>query len=597
MRIPGWESSTQTKALREQISVYVEKIVSQEIPRIPFNGYQEYRKTGSRKEFEDAYFEVRKQLTALGLYLQWNAPSQKEGVFHKERVFNKERSYFNELLWSVANEFSWCLGAHLSYGEQGFLGEPSKQIDLFSSETAATLAEILILHPDKIDPYIQRYIRSQINDRVLTPFLEKDWGWETSKNNWCAVCSGSVGMAALLLETGEKRKQILDKVERALVYYLQCFGEDGATEEGIGYWAYGFGYYIYYTAMRLELDSEYKLSDAIRNKVKKIAEFPQLVQMTKVSFVPFSDSSTDTLIPTGLISYLQQEYGAVPPVCTAITPFDFDHCYRFAHISRNLWWTRKEIFGQPRSNIATYFQDKQWLIQRKDACFVAVKGGNNKEEHNHNDVGSFLLALDGELLLADLGAGPYTADYFGEKRYQYPHTRSLWHNLPLLQGKEQVPTATMCIVEDVRVQKAPTEVEKVEETNITGAEVSIRMELSGLYELPELNSFHRVLESDMIDCTIRLKDSFLAKEKIAIEEGFVSVVKPTEINEGVIQWRGKNGQVSLYYDSLSMDYIVEEKELGNHRNEKYIVYRLGLRVKDKVDECEIALKFIYELKN
>jgi hypothetical protein len=564
----GWKNSLETKTLRDQISEYVKKFVTGEIPHIAFNGYRQFSKSGSRKESEQDYFEVRKQLTALGLYLQWNTPSEQEGV------------YFNELLWSVSNEFSWCLAAHLSYSEEGFADAPEKQIDLFAAETAATLGELLMLHPDKIDPLIGGHIRRRIEERVLTPFLERDWWWETSTSNWCSVCSGSIGMAALLLESGDRKKKILSKVEKALEYYIKGFGEDGATEEGIGYWVYGFGYYIYYTAMRLELDSIYQLSDEIINKIKVIAEFPQIMQMTQYSFLPFSDAATDTVLPTGLITYLNHQYGVKSSLCSEITPFDFDHCYRFAHISRNLWWTRKEIFHNVSTDNARYFADKQWLVQRNGACFFAVKGGNNQEEHNHNDVGSFILALKGELVLADIGAGAYTADYFSDKRYQDPHTRSYWHNLPLIQGMEQKPTENQCIVQEVFVSKD---------------KVGITMELSMLYMLPELQSFQRKIESNMVENSITLIDSFRANEKITFEEGFVSAVQPKELKAGTLQWKGKNGQVTLSYNASIMEYDMEEVTLINHQNHKDKVYRLALRLKQKEDNIILNFKFLYDV--
>jgi hypothetical protein len=568
MRNSGWEKSLVTEPLRKQISEYVEAVIEKEVPRIPFNGYQQFINKGSRKEFEAAYFGVRKQLTALGLYLQWN-PSK------------KAITYFNELLWSVSNEFSWCLAAHLSYGEKGFLGEPDKVIDLFSAETAQTLSELLILHEDIMEPYIQEYLRKRIDERVLTPFLEHQWGWETSINNWCAVCASSVGMAALQLAEGEKKAQILDRVDKALVYYLKCFGDDGASEEGIGYWVYGFGYYIYYIAMRMEMDKEFHLSAEIRDKVKQIAEFPHFVQITQNSYLPFSDASVDTLIPTGLLSYLYKEFGAEPPQCCEITSFDFEHCYRFAHISRNLWWTESKIFHYPITNMVKFFEEKQWLLQRTGACFFAVKGGNNKEEHNHNDVGSFIIALDGELFLTDLGAGPYTADYFGEKRYQCTHTRSYWHNIPIIQEMEQILTENQCSVKALSLEKDAA---------------SIDMELDLLYKVPMLKSFRRKLTSNAVENSIILEDRFISDTKISIEEGFISSIKPTVMEEGIVEWEGSKGKITLFYDSSALICKMEEKQIADHMNNSEMVYRIGLEEKNKADEVVVKLKFSFIYK-
>jgi hypothetical protein len=568
MRNINWKYSEDTESLKQEISEYVERIVNESIPSISFSGYRFHRNTGSRKEFEESYFNVRKQLTAVGLYLQWE-------------VSDKVIDYFNELLWSVSNEFSWSLAAHLSYGKDSFLGDPEHNIDLFAAETAETLSELSVIHADIIDPYILSHIRKQVNSRVLTPFLEHDWGWETSLNNWCAVCSGSIGIAAIYLEVGERKEKILNKVDKALTYYLKCFGDDGATEEGIGYWAYGFGYYIYYISTRKEYDPNYTISEDVIKKIKSIAEFPTVMQMSENNFIPFSDVSAGTLLPTGLLSYLSKEYGVNPPLCTKITPFDFEHCYRYAHISRNLWWTDKDVFQKSIWNITKYYPHTQWLIQKRDTVYFAMKGGHNKEEHNHNDVGNFILALSGELFLADLGAGPYTSDYFGDKRYTYPHTRSYWHNVPFIDDGEQKETPIPCKIDEI-----------ISDYNLAG----MSMELSKLYGNPQILSLHRKILNNMEDRTITLIDQFKSTIEIEFEEGFISIIKPTIKEQDVIEWNGHYGTLQLKYDSSMFNLIMEEKEIPNHSGKMQLYYRLGLKMKDKAIGYRINLIFSYSLK-
>jgi len=545
-----WEQSKVTLPLRNQISEYVRNIVAGDIPSIPFDGYQSFRDNGSRKESELAYFNVRKQLTALGVYLQWVKPS------------DKEKAYFNELLWSVSNEFTWCLAAHLPYDKDGFGEEAARVIDLFAAETAATLSELITLHKEIIDSYISNHIRRQINHRIFEPFLKKSWGWENSRSNWCAVCAGSIGMAALLLETGDRKKEILNRVDIALLHYLNGFGEDGATEEGVGYWVYGFGYYIYYSALRQELDPEYLLPEDIKRKIIRIAEFPLFTQITEESYLPFSDAGSGTVIPSGLLSYLQQEYGINPPSCSEITSFDFDNCYRYAHISRNLWWTEDKLFGAKQEDFIRYFADKQWLIQRKGPFYVALKGGSNAEEHNHNDVGSFILALDGVLILTDLGAGAYTADYFGSRRYEDVHTRSYWHNVPLIQGKEQIPTHNSCVVRELDLN---------EET------ATITMELKGLYDIEELEAYNRSFSVDLTQGHITITDEFIGTKELEIEEGLISTIRPVISDGGSVMWCGSTGHVTLRYDTSRYIALIEEAEVNNHLGVREKIYRLGLR--------------------
>ena len=69
--------------------------------------------------------------------------------------------------------------------------------------------------------------------------------------------------------------------------------------------------------------------------------------------------------------------------------------------------------------------------------YVAMKGGHNQENHNHNDIGQFVVYDNGEPLIIDAGVGTYTANTFNENRYTIWTMRSSYHNLPTFGGVEQ----------------------------------------------------------------------------------------------------------------------------------------------------------------
>ncbi|RRJ97380.1 hypothetical protein Ga0100231_002195 [Opitutaceae bacterium TAV4] len=72
--------------------------------------------------------------------------------------------------------------------------------------------------------------------------------------------------------------------------------------------------------------------------------------------------------------------------------------------------------------------------------FVAAKGGNNAESHNHNDVGNFIVYHDGLPILIDVGRGTYTRRTFApEERYTLWNACSDWHNVPTIGGRTQPP--------------------------------------------------------------------------------------------------------------------------------------------------------------
>lgn len=566
-----FESSKHTLLLREQIDAYVQKVIHKSIPRVPFSGYLEFIDSGSRAASEKGYFERRKSLAAMGLFLQYQTPSHSD--------YKRVIQYFEELLWEIANEATWCVAAHLSKEKNSFFNEAAEQIDLFAAETGAALAEIVSIHRNKLHPLLIDYIRHEIKRRILKPYMEKTWWWESVQSNWCAVCCGCIGMSTLLIEEEESKGVLLYKVDQGLVHYLEGFKEDGACEEGIGYWVYGFGYYIYYTALRKELDKDYSISASLKEKIKKIGEFPSLVQMDMNAFVPFSDVPARTIIPTGLLSYLKNEFGVDTPAVTEITPFDFDHAYRFAHISRNLWWTQDKIFHQNIKDETVYLSNRQWLLQRNGGCFAGIKGGNNDEQHNHNDAGNFVLAIGGEQFIADLGAGIYTADYFGEKRYEFVHTRSKYHNLPLINNKEQIATGAECQVEEVSVDSECAD---------------ITMELKRMYPLPELNSYKRTIHLNMTKGTLELKDIFEAEEDIIIEESFISYIKPVMPGNGELIFYGEKGMLILSFEADLFAYTLEEILLENHYGEKLWAYRVSLLMKEKKQRASLEFKFILD---
>ena len=65
---------------------------------------------------------------------------------------------------------------------------------------------------------------------------------------------------------------------------------------------------------------------------------------------------------------------------------------------------------------------------------LAAKGGYNAESHNHNDVGSFILYVDGQPVMVDAGVGTYTAATFDHRRYTIWMMQSEFHNLPVING-------------------------------------------------------------------------------------------------------------------------------------------------------------------
>jgi hypothetical protein len=76
-------------------------------------------------------------------------------------------------------------------------------------------------------------------------------------------------------------------------------------------------------------------------------------------------------------------------------------------------------------------------MRSKGGLFVAFKGGNNGESHNHNDLGTMEIFADGKPLLIDCGVGEYTAKTFSKERYDIWTMQSQYHNCPQVNGFNQ----------------------------------------------------------------------------------------------------------------------------------------------------------------
>ncbi|MGO7205141.1 heparinase II/III family protein, partial [Rhizobium ruizarguesonis] len=113
----------------------------------------------------------------------------------------------------------------------------------------------------------------------------------------------------------------------------------------------------------------------------------------------------------------------------------------------NLWYRVQELLAGPTPSAAApphpasrrdiFYPGIGLFIARDEQFSLAVKGGNNGEGHNHNDVGSVTLYKNGRPFLIDVGVETYTAKTFSARRYEIWTMQSAFHNLPTFAGVMQ----------------------------------------------------------------------------------------------------------------------------------------------------------------
>ena len=283
-------------------------------------------------------------------------------------------------------------------------------IDLGTAGFVLSLATTLDRLRGRLPQETVSRIRAEMERRVFGPYLAERQGWFFKKNNWNAACHGGVVQAALrVVEDRTLRARFLEAAERANRCYLESFLDDGFCTEGQGYWNYGFNQFL----------------DNV------------------IQFRAFTGGQVDFALDP--VCRLAMEYPKHYLIAPGISP-------RFADSSSSISWNvmRRgcKVFPGFSDKLPSplperdFFPAAQVLICRPGeegatGLRAAFMGGANMYSHNHNDVGSYDIILDGVRMAGDAGGMPYTRDMFGKDRYKCRLLSSYGHPVPLIGGVEQ----------------------------------------------------------------------------------------------------------------------------------------------------------------
>lgn len=414
----------------KQLLRITEKFRTAQIPMLTETLYGEYKRSGDRKSFEDPYFARRAQLTAHALSTYVSA--QPEQHLHA----------LQEHISIICDEPCWVVPAHTRC-----------QVDLFNAETAFALAQIVDLLRNKLDAGLVQRVYAEIDRRVLAPYEQNgrsEW-WFSSSNNWNGVVNSSVASCFLLVPVDPKRAAHgVAQALKGLEHYINNgFTVDGATTEGVGYWQYGLSYLTAFFEL-LNTKTHGKINLLENNRIANIASSASKLQLGPNKFAPFADAEEDKMtFSPGFVSRLSvrlrqpellnllalPEGGSFSQSTVAIS--------KSSLIFRDLAWWNGTIPTSTNIMCDAVLQDTG--IARMVVNFalspplvVIAKAGHNGEEHNHCDIGSFVIHYDGDNFVTDPGKGLYNKQYFDPKtRYETLWARSDGHSVPVIENRLQ----------------------------------------------------------------------------------------------------------------------------------------------------------------
>lgn len=300
-----------------------------------------------------------------------------------------------------------------------------------------------------LDKDQRKIIRSAIMEKGLSHALlayqglatrETSW-WPKVPHNWNQVCNGGIGVGALAIADEEPKlaNEILKYVVEYLPLAMHHFAPDGAWNEGPGYWNYATRYNVaVIAAMQSALGKDFGLS-AIEG-FSKTGLFPLYLNSPINRSFNYADGG-DSPIKGAQLYWFAKRFNQ-PEVARYL------HSFQVADPFALIWYDAALLQSAPQLPPDGYFRIAEVASMRSrwndpDATFISFKAGDNKANHSHLDLGSFILDAQGERWVVDLGADNYNMPgYFnsakGGKRWEYYRNRAEAHNTVLINpGKEE----------------------------------------------------------------------------------------------------------------------------------------------------------------
>ena len=445
MPLPQWGDKYWTDSVPQQMRQsyirYGERYLGRPWQSLPATVFAEFKTNGNRVNFEGLTFQKRRQLAALVMA----EIVEGQGRFMPDIING---------LWSTLEESWWGIPAH--YGKKVPVME-DQNVDLFQAESAGLIAwTAYMLKPqlDKFSPLIVNRINKEIRQRMLQPAMKGRYWWKTAGMNWNPwICSN--WLACVLICENDRKAQ-LDAVEQilgAMDHFVDAYPTDGGCDEGPGYWDRAAAS-LYECLNLLHIATDGKIDMSGNAKIRAMASYAYKTYIENDYCITFADTHDNKMLqqvnivyPFGLYlndrtmrefaAYIAKQKNLTEDAATL-----YDKSGNYPTLARELFFVsniNSLLAEQPNEPLLSdvWLPDLQIMTARRADMFVAMKGGNNGESHNHNDVGSFVVYADGQPLIIDPAVGEYTSKTFSNRRYEIWTMQSQYHNLPQINATDQ----------------------------------------------------------------------------------------------------------------------------------------------------------------
>jgi hypothetical protein len=364
-------------------------------------------------------------------------------------------------VWYYSEQTWWGWSAHLYFQKPGpglpDINEPT--VDLGVGEVTSNLAWTWYLFKDEFDkvhPLISQRLKQEIMNKSLIPYFKRDdFGYMGFKggrpNNWNPWINYNMLYAYLLVETDQSKKTAeVQKVINSLDKFLNGYSDDGGCDEGPSYWG-AAGALLYESLEILQNATNGKFDVYDDPLIQNIGKYFYKANIHAPYFLNFADADATTggnassvyRYGKAIKDPVMQQFGAYlaklgkwgegsmgGKICDQIRNLglldEIKNSEAKEALVADFWLPDTEVAGA---------RDKEGSFM---GFFFGAKGGFNNESHNHNDVGTAVMYYNGKPCIIDLGREEYTSKTFSSKRYEIWTMQSGYHNLPVINGTDQM---------------------------------------------------------------------------------------------------------------------------------------------------------------
>ena len=451
----------------------------------------------------------------------------------------------HELLTYFCGLFSWVSPYHDWLG-RNYAGE-RPTVDIAAAQFVQQVARAVASLGSALSAEVRTLVVSEAERRIFSVLrpayaqgTDGSW-WLNNESNWNVVCLSGTTLAALtLLPDRHDRALFVAGAELHVEKFLRSFEADGACTEGVNYWHFGFGKFI-------ELaEACQRATGGVVNlwhsdKVSAIARFAARYSLAPGVYPAFSDVAHDLIQPHPILAVVSRRFGLGQRDSEAAALASQRFLIEYpAYIMEPAEWHAGADHATTTPAQHDWFPDSHIYLGRPGGSAallaVALKGGHNDQPHNHNDLGSYVIAVRGRPIVTDMGAPVYDRDYFTEKRYDNYAACSRGHGVPVIDGTYQRAGRDAA----TRVLRA----------DFGAEDDTVVLDLTAAYDVPHLLSLTRTLTySRRGDGVVRVEDHAIFAKPATLASALVTFEPWTSPQADSMRLGSSGHQLSVTWQS------------------------------------------------